>query len=69
MRLVEEPDIALIAGATPVMIGAVLPAIQDRLVLMLSERPSVKGVLGSDHEGRSIAAGLAKGLLQPVEFG
>jgi len=31
VRLVEEPDIALVARAAPVVIGAVFSAVQDRL--------------------------------------
>ena len=34
-RLVDEPDVALVACAAPIMIGSVLPTVQDRLVLAL----------------------------------
>ena len=35
VRLVEEPDVALVAGTAPVVVGAVLPAVQDWFVLAL----------------------------------
>ena len=46
-RLVDEPDITLIACAAPEMVGALFPAIEDGLVLALiigaSERERVLG--------------------------
>ncbi len=69
VRLVEEPHVALVAGAAPVVIGALLPAVQDRFVLALVIRPPEReGVLRPDHEGRPLAAGLAERLLQRVEL-
>ena len=51
-RLVEEPDIALFAGATPVVIGALFPAVQDRFVLTLViGAPERERVLRPDDEG------------------
>ena len=60
-RLVEKPDVALVAGTTPVVIDADLPAILDRLVLsLIIGTPEREGILGPDHEGRPFAAGLAE---------
>jgi hypothetical protein len=51
------------------MVGAVLPAVEDWLVLPLIVRtPEREGVLGPDHECQPLAAGLAEGFLQPVEL-
>jgi hypothetical protein len=33
--LVDKPDVTLVAGATPIVVGPILPAIEDRLVLTL----------------------------------
>ena len=69
VRLVDQPDIALITRAAPVVISAFLPAVEDGFVLPLvigtAERECV---LGPDHKGRPFAAGLTKRLLQRVEF-
>ena len=67
--LVEEPDIALVAIATPVVIGTLLPAVEDRFVLALVVRAAEReGVLRPDHEGRPLATSLAEGRLQRVEL-
>ena len=68
-RLVEMPDISLIAVATPVARRTLGPTVQDRFVLALVVRaPEREGVLGPDDEGRPLAAGGAEGGLQGVEF-
>src|SRR5690348_1233539 len=67
--LIDKPDVALIAGAAPVMVGALFPAVEDRLVLALvvgtAER---EGVLGPDDKRGPLAARLLERLLQPVEL-
>src|SRR5690606_20578137 len=67
--LVEVPDVALIAVAAPIVIGALFPSIEDWLVLALivgaAER---EGVLSPDHERRPLAPGLAERILQSVEL-
>ncbi len=68
-RLVEKPDISLIAVAAPVVVGTLFPAIEDRLVVALVIGPPKReGVLRLDYEGRPLATGLAEGLLQRVEL-
>jgi hypothetical protein len=50
-RLVKEPDIALVSGAAPIVVAAVLPAIQDSLILTLIVSAAQReGVLRPDHE-------------------
>ena len=69
-RLVEEPDIALVPGAAPVVVAALLPAVQDRLVLALVVGAAEgEGVLGPDDERRPLAAGGCERLLQRVQLG
>jgi hypothetical protein len=70
VRLVEEPDIALVARAAPVVIGAVFSAVQDRFVLALIVGAAQgEGVLGPDDEGRPFAAGLAECFLWRIQLG
>ena len=68
--LIDEPDIALVARAAPIMVRTVLPAIEDRFVLALVvSAPEREGVLGPDHEGGPFAPGLAERFLERIEFG
>ena len=70
VQLVEEPDVALVPRAAPVVIRAVFPAVQNRLVLPLIIRATEREcVLRPDHERRPLAAGIAKRFLQSVELG
>ena len=58
LGFLDLPHIALIAGAAPVVIGAIAPAIENRLVLTLVIGASQgEGILGPDDEGRPLAAG------------
>ena len=67
--LIDEPDIALVARAAPIMLRTVLPAIEDRFVLpLVISAPEREGILGPDHEGRPFAPGLAERFLQRVEL-
>jgi hypothetical protein len=67
-RLIQEPHIPLVAITAPIVIGALLPAIQERFILALIIRTTEReGVLRPDHEGGPLAAGLAERLLQVVE--
>jgi hypothetical protein len=60
--LVDEPHVALIARPAPVVLAAVLPAIEDRFVLALViGTAQCEGILGPDDEGRPFAAGGGEG--------
>src|SRR5918996_4810584 len=67
--LVEEPDVTLIPGPAPVVVGTVLPAVQDRLVLALVVgAPKREGVLRPDDERRPPTAGGPESPLQRVQL-
>lgn len=52
LGLLDLPDVALIAGVTPVIIGTIAPALQDGLVLALIVRATKSEyVLGPTNEG------------------
>ena len=68
VRLLDEPHVALVAGAAPEVIRAFLPAVQDRFVLALVVRPPHRErVLRPDDERGPVAARLAERLLQRVQ--
>ena len=69
VRLVDLPDVALIARTAPEVISAFLPAEEDWFILpMVIGAAERECVLGPDHKGRPFSAGLTKRLLQRVEF-
>ena len=60
---VEEPDIALVTGSTPEMVGAFLPAVENRFVLALVIRsPKGEGILGPDQESGPLPPASRKAL-------
>ncbi len=68
-RLVEKPHIALVAGTAPVVVGAFLPAVEDRLLLALVVGPAEReGVLRPDDERRPLAARGRERPLQGVQL-
>jgi hypothetical protein len=68
-RLVDEPDVALVAVAAPIMVSPFLPAIEDRLILALIVRAAqCETVLGPDDESRPMSARLGEGGLERVQF-
>jgi hypothetical protein len=68
--LVDEPYIAMVARAAPVVVGARFPTVKDRLVLtLIVGRAQREGALRLvDHEGRPVAAGSSERFLQRVEL-
>jgi hypothetical protein len=67
--LVDKPDIPLIARPAPVMIVAVTPAVQDRLVLPLVVGPAERErMLRPDHERAPLAAGRRERTLQRMQL-
>ena len=69
-RLIDEPDIALIPGAAPVVVAPFLPAVEDGLVLPLVVGPAEgERVLGPHDERGPLAARGREGPLQRVQLG
>jgi len=68
-RLIEEPDVALIPGAAPVVVAPFLPAVQDRLVLALVVGTAEgEGALRPDYERRLLPARCGERPLQRVQL-
>src|SRR5690606_13274848 len=64
-RLGDLPDVALVARATPIVIAAVTPSVEDGLVLALIVGATQrKRVLRPDNEGRPLTARRTEGRLQ-----
>src|ERR1017187_4463739 len=69
VRLLDEPNVALVASAAPKMIRAFLPAVEDRFVLPLIVRPPHRErVLRPHDESRPVPARLAEHPLQRVDL-
>src|ERR1017187_4821063 len=63
--LLDEPHVALVAGAAPEVVRALTPAVEDRLVLPLVVRPPHRErVLRPDYGRAPVAARLAEDALQ-----
>ncbi len=66
---VEEPDITLITGTAPEVIGAFFPAIENGFVLALViSTTESENIFSSDQEGGSFASRIPKGSLEGVQL-
>ncbi len=67
--LVEEPDIPLVSGTTPEVIGTFFPAVENGFVLALViSATESEGILGPDQEGGPLASRIPKGSLEGVQL-